>query len=310
MDFQVKNKHVLIVDNDQAMLDLLKDYLSQEGFSVQAVLSGADAIERVAEVEFEVVITDLKMQGIDGMEVLKAVKGIRPDTQVILITAFGSIESAIEAMKEGAFHYITKPFKLDELCVVIEKAVEDRRLRLENLWLKREVERRYRFDNIVGKSKRMQEVFDLIPKVAQSSSNILIYGESGTGKELLAKAIHYNSPRKESLFLPINCAAIPETLLESELFGHMKGAFTGAHISRKGLILDADGGTIFLDEVSDLTPPLQAKLLRVLQDKEIRPISGRDTIKVDVRFIAATNKDLRNMGEKALFEKTFTTALL
>lgn len=292
--------NVLVVDNDQEMVDLLMEYLSREGYAVEAARSGQDALGRLDEIPFDVVVSDLKMEGVDGMGVLKAVKGVRPETPVILITAFGTIESAIEAIREGAFHYLTKPFKLGELKVTIERALEDRRLRQENRLLRREVEGRYRFGNIIGKSRRMQELFELIPTVAASVSNVLILGESGTGKELIAKAIHYHSPRKERPFLPINCAALPEQLLESELFGHVKGAFTGAYVSRKGLIEEAEGGTLFLDEVGDLPLSLQAKLLRVLQDREVRPVGGRESVKVDVRLITATNRDLRRMvGEGA-----------
>ncbi|MBI3989567.1 MAG: sigma-54-dependent Fis family transcriptional regulator [candidate division NC10 bacterium] len=292
---------ILVVDNDQEMVDLLMEYLSREGYAVIAAKSGQEALGRLSEVPFDMVVSDLKMEGIDGMGVLKAVKRVCPETPVILITAFGTIESAIEAIKEGAFHYLTKPFKLGELKVTIERALEHKRLREENVRLRREVEGRYRFGNIIGRSRRMQELFELIPAVAASVSNVLITGESGTGKELIAKAIHYNSPRKERPFLPINCAALPEQLLESELFGHVKGAFTGAYVSRKGLIEEAEGGTLFLDEVGDLSLSLQAKLLRVLQEKEVRPVGGRESVKVDVRFIAATNRDLRRMIGEGTF---------
>ncbi len=294
---------ILIVEDDQEMVALLREYLHREGFQVGTASSGEEAIERIGDVAFDLVVADVKLEGTDGMSVLRAVKELRPETPVILITAFGSIESAVEAVKEGAFHYLTKPFKLKELRLIIERALEDKRLREENVRLRKEVEGRYRFGTLVGKSQRMREVFELIPLVAQSSSPVLISGESGTGKELVAKAIHYNSPRRTKPFIPVNCAAIPTELLESELFGHLKGAFTGAYLSRKGLIEAAEGGTLFLDEIADLSPPLQAKLLRVIQDKEVWPVGGREGIKVDVRFIAATNRDLWRLVQEGAFRE-------
>jgi DNA-binding NtrC family response regulator len=297
----MERAQILVVDNDLEMVELLRDYLTRAGYGVETAFNGIEAIEMIGEVVFDAVIADLKMEGVDGMALLRAVKEVRPQVPVILITAFGSIESAIGAIKEGAFHYLTKPFKLGELKVTVERALEDRRLRQENLRLKKEVEERYRFGNIIGRSRKMQELFELIPRVAASVSNVLISGESGTGKELIARAIHYNSPRRDMPFFPINCAALPEALLESELFGYVKGAFTGAYISRKGLIEEAEGGTLFLDEVGDLPLSLQAKLLRILQDREVRPLGGRKSVKVDVRFIAASNRDLRKMVEGGSF---------
>ena len=294
---------ILIVEDDQEMVALLRDYLHREGFRVETALRGEEAVERISEVAFDLVLADVKLEGMDGMGVLRAVKELRPETPVILITAFGSIESAVEAVKEGAFHYLAKPFKLKELRLIVERALEDKRLREENIRLRREVEGRYRFGALIGKSRRMQEIFELIPTIAQSLSHVLISGESGTGKELVAKAIHYNSPRRTKPFIPVNCAAIPSELLESELFGHLKGAFTGAHISRKGLIETAEGGTLFLDEIADLPPPLQAKLLRAIQDKEVWPVGGREGIKVDIRFIAATNRDLWRLVEEGAFRE-------
>jgi DNA-binding NtrC family response regulator len=294
---------VLVVEDDRAMLDLLRDFLTREGYQVAATPSGEDAVQRMSDRCVDVVLADLKLEGIDGMSVLRAVKEQRPETPVILFTAFGSIESAVEAVKEGAFHYLTKPFKLKELKLTIERALEHTRLREENVRLRKEVEGRYRFDSLIGKSPKMREVFELIALVSQSSSHVLITGASGTGKELVAKAIHYNSRRRDRPFIPVNCAAIPSELLESELFGYMKGAFTGAHVSRRGLIESAQGGTLFLDEIADLAAPLQAKLLRVIQDKEVWPVGGREGVKIDTRVIAATNRDLWNLVEARAFRE-------
>lgn len=289
----MKDERILIVDDDADMGALLKDFLAKNGFEADALVSGRLALEKIAETEYTVVITDIKMADMDGLEVLKRVRELRPDTAVIMITAFGTIDLAVEAMRAGAFHFVTKPFKMKEILAIMRKAVEHQGLRRENILLKREVEIIYSYGNIIGKSTTMRKVFDLIGRVAATTSNVLILGESGTGKELVAKAVHYNGPRRDKPFLPINCAAIPEGLLESELFGHMKGAFTGAIASRRGLFLDSQGGTIFLDEIAEMGPGLQAKILRVLEDKEVRPVGGTDAEHVDVRIIAATQRDLR-----------------
>ncbi|MBI3078080.1 MAG: sigma-54-dependent Fis family transcriptional regulator [Deltaproteobacteria bacterium] len=283
---------ILIVDDDREMLALLEDSLAQEGYRVQTATGAEWAIARLEETEFDLVLTDLRMPGMNGMELLGAVKRLRPEAMVIILTAFGSIEGAVEAIKAGAYHFLPKPIKMKEVSLLVGKALEEKALRQENVFLRREVERKYQFENMIGKSKKMQEVFELIRRVAATTSNVLIIGESGTGKELVAKAIHYNGARKHRPFIPINCTAIPEGLLESELFGHMKGAFTGAHISRRGLFEEAPGGTLFLDEIGDMGLALQAKLLRVLETKEIRPVGSSETRKVDVRIIAATNRDL------------------
>jgi len=283
---------ILVVDDDQEMGELLKDFLKKEGFRVHLEKNGKDALAWITDNDIDLVITDIKMPDMNGMQLLKEIKKIRSYIQVIMITAFGSIESAIEALKEGAYHYITKPFKMNEILVTVNKALEKKSLEQENLYLRSEVEKKYSFENIIGKSKAMQKVFELIKTVSGNNSNIIIYGESGTGKELVAKAIHYNSLRRDKPFVPINCTAIPEGLLESELFGHVKGAFTGAIGSKKGLFEKANRGTLFLDEIGDMGIGLQGKLLRVIQDKEIRPVGSLETIKVDVRIIAATNKNL------------------
>ncbi|MBI2877542.1 MAG: sigma-54-dependent Fis family transcriptional regulator [Candidatus Tectomicrobia bacterium] len=294
---------ILVVEDDPEMVALLQDYLTREGFQVEAAFRGEEAVERVGELPFDLVVTDVRLGGIDGIDVLQTIKALRSEIPVVLITAFGSIESAVEAVKQGAFHYLAKPFKLNELKRIIEQALEDRQLREETVRLRREVEGRYRFGALIGKSPKMQEIFELISLVARSSSNVLISGESGTGKELVAKAIHCNSSRQSRPFVPVNCAAIPSELLESELFGHMKGAFTGAHIARKGLIETAEGGTLFLDEIADVPLFLQAKLLRVLQEKEVWPVGGREGIKVDLRFIAATNQELWRRVEGGAFRE-------
>jgi DNA-binding NtrC family response regulator len=243
------------------------------------------------------------MPDIDGMEILRAAADVRPGAKVIMITAFGSIPSAIGAMRAGAFDYLSKPFEIDELILAVRKALEDSRLRQENVLLRGEVERRYQLGNLVGASKAMEAVFDLITRVAATDINVLITGESGTGKELVAKAIHYNSVRRRSRFVPLNCAGIPETLLESELFGHVRGAFTGATASRRGLIEEAHAGTLFLDEIAEMPMLLQAKLLRVLDDKEVRPLGSNRPSVVDFRIIAATNKDPRSRVAAGAFRE-------
>jgi two-component system response regulator PilR (NtrC family) len=241
------------------------------------------------------------MPKVDGMEILKAVKSASPETVVLIITAFATADSAVEAMKQGAYDYLTKPFQVDEVQLIIRNALEKRRLTTENMLLKREMASQSSFAQLVGQSEAMQKVFDVVRKVADSKSNVLICGESGTGKELVARAIHYNSARSALPFVAVNCSAVPETLLESELFGHMKGSFTGAVSNKAGLFEIANGGTIFLDEIGDTTPTIQVKLLRVIQEREFRRVGGSQDIKVDVRVVAATNKDL----EKAVADGSF-----
>jgi DNA-binding NtrC family response regulator len=243
------------------------------------------------------------MPRMGGMELLRTLKEKDPEVPVIIMTGFGTIESAIEAIKAGAFDFITKPFKLDRLLIIIQNALEKRRLFHENRYLRQQLENRYSFANIIGKSPKMQEVFRLIEQVAASDSTIVIQGKSGTGKELVARAIHYNSPRKGRPFVSVNCGGLTESLLESELFGHLRGAFTGAIASKRGLIQEAQGGTLFLDEIGDMPPSMQVKLLRALQEGEIRPVGGTDLIKVDVRFISATNQDLAKAVEEGRFRE-------
>jgi two-component system, NtrC family, response regulator PilR len=292
---------ILVVDDEQSLRDVLSIMLKRAGYAVTSAMDGEEAIELLNKEIFDLVITDLRMPKIDGMEVLKAVKSASPETVVLIITAFASADSAVEAMKQGAYDYLTKPFQVDEVQLIIRNALEKRRLTTENMLLKREMASQSSFAQLVGQSEAMQKVFDVVRKVADSKSNVLICGESGTGKELVARAIHYNSARSVMPFVAVNCSAVPETLLESELFGHMKGSFTGAISNKAGLFEIADGGTIFLDEIGDTTPTIQVKLLRVIQEREFRRVGGNQDVKVDVRVVAATNKDL----EKAVADGSF-----
>ncbi len=283
---------ILIVDDDPELRNLMKDILEDHSFQVAVARDGKEALSCLGEQEFLVVLTDLRMKGMDGAELLQEIVKNHPGCNVIMMTAFGTVESAVEAMKRGAFDYLTKPIKTEELLVTIEKALREAMLRREVTQLRQQVKREYSFDQILGKSKPMQEVFDLIRRVADTQTNILITGESGTGKELVAKAIHFNSSRKHAPFIPVNCAAIPEFLLESELFGHVKGAFTDAKADKRGLFEEANKGTLFLDEISEMPMLLQAKLLRAVQEREIRRVGATRSVPVDVRIIAATNLHL------------------
>jgi len=295
---------ILVVDDEAPIRDMIKKGLFQMGgFDVEVAKNGLEAIEKIEKDVFDLVLTDLKMPGMDGLELLKTIKGTRPEVMVILMTAYGSIETAVEAMKMGANDYITKPIDLNELLIHISKAQKESLLLRENRLLRIEVRKKFEFNNIIGKSKKMQEIFSLIEKVALGSSTVIIYGGSGTGKELVAKAIHYNSPRSDRPFIPFNCGAIPETLVESELFGHTKGAFTGAIQAKKGLFEEANGGTLFLDEISTILPSVQVKLLRVLQEKELMRVGSTERIKIDVRMIAATNENLEENMKKGKFRE-------
>jgi DNA-binding NtrC family response regulator len=278
-----------------------KRILEEEGYEIETALSGKEAFEKMKVSPFDIVITDLKMPGIDGMEVLRTFRKEYPDSIIIMITGFSTVETAVEAMKLGAFDYIPKPFTPDEVTIVVKKAIEKKSLMLENIYLRQELQEKYGFHNIVGKSKKIQEIYRIIAKVATTDSTVLIYGQSGTGKELIARAIHFNSPRREKQFVPVDCAVLSENLLESELFGHVRGSFTGAVTTKPGLFEVADGGTVFLDEVGNISLSIQAKLLRVLQEREFTPVGGTKAKKVDIRLIAATNKDL----EKMIKEETF-----
>ena len=295
---------ILVVDDEVLIRDMIKKGLSQMGgFSVEVAQSGLEAIEKMEKDVFDLVLTDLKMPEMDGLELLKTIKGTRPEIMVIMMTAHGSIETAVEAMKIGANDYVTKPIDWNELLIHISKAQKESLLLRENWLLRMEVRKKFEFNNIIGKSKKMQEVFSLIEKVALGSSTVMIYGGSGTGKELVAKAIHFNSPRADRPFIPFNCGAIPETLVESELFGHTKGAFTGAIQAKKGLFEEANGGTLFLDEISSILPSVQVKLLRVLQEREVMKVGSTERTKIDVRMIAATNENLEENMKKGKFRE-------
>jgi two-component system response regulator PilR (NtrC family) len=275
------------------MREVLKILLEGENFVVTTASDGIAGLSAIDGDIFDLVITDMKMPKADGFEILKKTKEVSPDTIVIMITAFGTKETAIEAMKLGAYDYISKPFNIDEIRLIVRKALEKKRLKEELSLLRQKVETTYALENIIGKSPKMQELFRLIPKIAQSNSNVLITGESGSGKELVAAALHNLSHRREKNFVTINCAAFPEGLLESEIFGHMKGAFTGAMFNKQGLFEIADGGSVLLDEIAEMPTSLQAKLLRVLENGTFRRVGGTNDIKVDVRVISATNKDLK-----------------
>jgi two-component system response regulator PilR (NtrC family) len=292
---------ILVVDDERSLREVLSIMLKRAGYAVTEAADGEEAISHVNNEIFDLVITDLRMPKADGMAVLKAVKSSSPETVVLVITAFATADSAVDAMKLGAYDYLTKPFQVDEVQLIIRNALEKRRLSTENILLKREMASQSSFAQIIGQSEAIQKVFDVVRKVADAKSNVLIFGESGTGKELVARAIHYNSARSPMPFVAVNCSAVPETLLESELFGHMKGAFTGAMANKAGLFEVANGGTIFLDEIGDTTPTIQVKLLRVIQEREFRRVGGTQDVKVDVRIVAATNKDL----EKAVADGSF-----
>ena len=284
---------ILIVEDEKSMREVLKILLEGERYEVVSASDGLEGLSYLANDIFDLVITDVKMPKVDGFELLKKTKEISPDTIVIMITAFGTTEAAIEAMKSGAYDYINKPFKIDEIRLIVEKAIEKKRLSEEVSLLRKKVKTTCRLENIIGQSPQMQELFRLIPKVAQSTSNVLIVGESGSGKELVAAALHNLSNRKDRNFVAVNCAAFPEGLLESELFGHMRGSFTGALHNKQGLFEIADGGSLFLDEIGEMPINLQAKLLRVLENGSFRRVGGTTDIKVDVRVISATNKDVK-----------------
>jgi two-component system response regulator PilR (NtrC family) len=292
-----------IIDDEPIIHEVLGDLLSTEGYKVELSLSGEQAIEKHSSQFYDLILLDLLMPGMNGIEVLKELKKINPHAVIIIITAYASVESAISAMKMGAFDYIQKPFKHDELLLTIERAIEHKRLQDENIRLKDELKKKFSFENIVGKSSTMNTIFELIKATAPTRSTILIQGESGTGKELVARAIHQNSDRKSKPFIVVNSGSLPPDLLESHLFGHVKGAFTGAVSDKKGLFEASDKGTIFFDEISSLNLETQAKLLRVMQDREFMRLGGTSTIKVDVRVIAATNTDLEELIEERKFRQ-------
>jgi DNA-binding NtrC family response regulator len=299
--FSNNRGRILVVDDDREMCSFLAEILGEEGYIVDAVQDGTAALDLFTRNHFDLVITDLKMPRMTGTELLRRLKEIDPECLVLLLTAFGTIDSAVDAMRAGAFHYLTKPFHTDEMLIQVERAMERRTLREELKRLRTEVRARDRLHNIIGQSEAMQKVFETVAQVSDLFANVLITGESGTGKELIARAIHFNSSRANGPFVAVNCAAIPETLLESELFGYVRGAFTDAKKDRRGLFQEATGGILFLDEISEIPLNLQAKLLRALEDKEIRPLGANQAEKVDTRVLSASNRILDDMVRQGTF---------
>lgn len=294
---------VLLVDNEASILSVLSTLLKSEGFDVLPVRDCEKAVNIIKNDQFDMMILDIRMTPIDGMELLKIARVQQPESSIIMLTAYGSIETAIEAMKLGAFDYVTKPFKVDELLLTVHRALDYRNALTENMNLKAEIKTKYRLENIVAESQSMKNICEMIERVAPSDTTVIIFGESGTGKELVAKAFHMYSSRRNAKFLAVNCAALPEPLLESEMFGHMKGAFTGASCNKKGLFEAAEGGTIFLDEIGAMPLSIQGKLLRVLQEKEIRRVGGTENIKVNARVLAATNVNLEDAIKAGAFRE-------
>ncbi len=294
---------IVIVDDERSLLDLLSRVFIKEGYRVEATTSAVRALEIIEKEDLDLLISDIRLPEISGMEILKRCREVRPDVPVIMITAYGNMKQAIEALKMGALDYIIKPFDIEELKITVTQGLEKRRLEQENILLKRDLKERYSFENMIGKSRAMQEIFALIEKIAGTDSTVLITGESGTGKEMAARAIHMLSRRADRPFVSINCAALPENLLESELFGHVKGSFTGAVSDKKGMFEAAQHGTLFLDEIGEMSPWTQVKLLRALQERKIRRVGGTEEIPVDVRIIAATNHDLKKRIEEGKFRE-------
>ena len=294
---------ILIVDDEPSVLDVLSILLEAEGYEILTASSLTEARRQLTTEQPKLVLCDIMMPDGNGLDLLREIKEKRASTSVVMMTAYTSTKAAIEAMKLGAYDYVSKPFDNDELKVVIQKAIEKAALVDENVYLRRELEQKYTFANIIGKSARMQEIFSVVERVARTSSTVLIYGESGTGKELIARAIHFASPRAQRRFLSINCGALPENLLESELFGHERGAFTGAVKEKKGLFQEAEGGTLFLDEIGEMAPTMQVKLLRALQEKKVRKVGGNREEEVDVRIITATNQNLEEQIGKGAFRE-------
>jgi DNA-binding NtrC family response regulator len=298
-----KPSRILVVDDDRAMCQLLIDLLREDGYEADVAYDGESALEKCRTTRFDLAITDLMMPKMRGIELVQRLREIDASALVLLITAFGTIENAVEAMRAGAFHYVTKPFHNDEILIQVKRALEQKTLQEELKRLRTEVQARNRFQNIIGQSSAMQMVFETIAQVSDLPANILIEGESGTGKELIARAIHCNSSRATGPFIPVNCAAIPETLLESELFGYVRGAFTDARRDRPGLFREASGGILFLDEISEIPITLQAKLLRVLEDKEVRPLGANQSEKVDTRVLSASNRFLDELVRNGKFRQ-------
>jgi len=302
----MKNKmSIMVVDDESIVRESLYHWFAKSGHTVDTAASGFEALEKLEQFPFDILFVDIKMPGMDGIELLQKVKSEYPDTIVIIITAYGSIESAIKAMKTGASDYLLKPFKPDYLSLVLEKVTQQQRLTAEYNYLKGHIERITRFDNIIGESRPMQEIFDIIPDIAVSDASVLLTGETGTGKELIARAIHAKSPRVHYPFIAINCGAVPDSLLESELFGHVKGAFTDAAYSRKGFLEVVDGGTLFLDEVGEISPKMQIDLLRVLQEKKITRIGSSESVDVNFRLVSATRRNVEEAIEQGDFREDF-----
>jgi DNA-binding NtrC family response regulator len=298
-----RQAHLLVIDDEPALRQALKEILAAEGYDVECLPDGESGLRRLKEQPFDLVLSDLVLPGLGGMEILEFLVGHRPECPCLIITGYGTIKNSVTAMRLGAYDYLTKPVDAQELRLVVARALEYHRLKRENLQLRQELEQRFGFENIVGTSEAILKVFELVKKVADTDSTVLLLGESGTGKELFARAIHYNSFRRPGPLIPVNCAAIPEELLESELFGHERGAFTHAIRTRIGRFELADGGTIFLDEIADMSPGLQVKILRVLQDKSFERIGGVKVIRVDIRVIAATNQDLEDLVRQGRFRE-------
>ncbi len=298
-----KDTYLLLVEDEAPLREITAERLMEHGYQVVAVESGEAALEQLSEFAFDVVLTDLRLPGIDGTELLSAALARYPELVCIVVTGFGTVKDAVDAIKRGAAEFITKPFQFDHLLHVLASAQEQRRLRSENAYLRSQLEERYRFEGQVGRSPRMRELFDLLETVAASASTVLITGETGTGKELAARAIHHNSSRRAHRFVALNCSAVPESLLEAELFGHVRGAFTGAVANRAGRLEAAHKGTLFLDEVGTMSASLQAKLLRVLQERELERIGDTRSIKIDVRVIAATNANLQQLVSEGKFRE-------
>lgn len=294
---------ILVVDDELSMREFLSILLEREGYQADQAESAEAAIKLLETDSYDLVISDVNMPGLDGLALLERIKKDAPETAVLMITAYSTAEQAVEAMKLGAYDYIAKPFKVEEIKVLVRNALEKRNLQRENLRLKQQIQERYSFSGLIGKSRKMRDMYTIVEKLADSMANVLIYGESGTGKELVARAIHFNSPRMEKPFIAVNCGAIPETLIEAELFGHKKGAFTGAVANRAGLFEQADGGTLFLDEIGEIPLQLQAKMLRVLQERQFRSIGGTSDKKADVRVVAATNRDLEDQVREGTFRE-------
>ncbi len=292
---------VLVADDDAVARDLLADALKKEGYAVEAFASGEEVIARGRAGHVDVVLTDIRMGAVDGLTVLREFKRMSPNTAVVVLTAFGSLQGAIEAIKQGAYDYLAKPFKREEIKLVVKRSLDHCRLLRENARFRQELKTKSDWSPLVGSSTAMLDVYKMVARVAESRSTVLLQGESGTGKELIARAIHANGPRREKAFVPVNCGALPDTLLESEMFGYEKGAFTGAVGTKAGLFEAANGGTLFLDEIGELGPALQVKLLRVMQDQEVRRVGGTGSVKVDVRIIAATNRDLEQLVKEGKF---------